>query len=228
MQVLIRFSKLPCARFVSHLDQMRMMQRAFRRACWPLAYSNGYHPHPQMSFALALPVGACSHSELMQVEVMGEPDLALLMKSLVPQMPDGFRILELRDMGANPASLMAQVEACDWTIDCPGGDPEEAAHFCAWALAQDQIPAVKQGGKSKGKDTDLRPGLLGLSAEATEFGCRIHARLAAGSQTYVQPALCMSVAPQGLRETAWSVCREEMYTRSGEAWLPLADLYKGV
>ncbi|MBR4019618.1 MAG: TIGR03936 family radical SAM-associated protein [Clostridia bacterium] len=56
MRIIARFNKEDSVRFVSHLDVQRLFQRAFRRADLPVAYSNGFNPHQQLSFATALTV----------------------------------------------------------------------------------------------------------------------------------------------------------------------------
>ena len=54
MRIIAKLAKGDEVRFVSHLDIQRLLQRAFRRAGIPLAYSQGFNPHPQLSFATAL------------------------------------------------------------------------------------------------------------------------------------------------------------------------------
>ena len=65
----VRFGRGPEVKFISHLDVMRFWERAFRRARIPLAYSEGFSPHPRISLAAPLPVGVTSEAELMDVMV---------------------------------------------------------------------------------------------------------------------------------------------------------------
>lgn len=58
-----KFTRGEELRFISHLDQQRLFQRAFRRAGLDIAHSNGFNPHPKLSFALAMSVGLMSDSE---------------------------------------------------------------------------------------------------------------------------------------------------------------------
>ena len=57
MRMLAVYHKAEDARFISHLDILRALQRAFRRAGLPLKYSDGFNPHPELSFASALATG---------------------------------------------------------------------------------------------------------------------------------------------------------------------------
>ena len=74
----IRFSKTGRAIWLSHLDLMRTMQRAFLRAGYPLKYSEGFNPHAQISILLPLSVGVSSVCELMDFQLRDDVDLAEL------------------------------------------------------------------------------------------------------------------------------------------------------
>lgn len=67
MRIIASFYKHEQVMFVSHLDMQRLFQRAFRRADLPLAYSNGFNPHPLLSFATALSVGYTSDCEYLML-----------------------------------------------------------------------------------------------------------------------------------------------------------------
>ncbi len=225
MQAVVQFSKTGSARYVSHLDTLRMMQRAFRRAGWPLAYSQGYHPHPQMSFALALPVGAEAQADLMQVELTGEPDLNMLKDKLAAAMPPGFAVSGLCPM-QDKAVLTTMVTACDWIFSFPADCEGEVRTFASFLEASESLPAVKQSGKKPGKIVDVRPGMT-IGPVTTENGiCRLPMRLRASQEDYVQPALVMSLAPESLQQSVWQLRRGTMYTtRDGEI-CPLIKIFE--
>ena len=63
----IRFSRGEEIKYISHLDLIRLWQRALNRAGIPLAYSAGFNPHPRISMALALAMGVTSEAELMDI-----------------------------------------------------------------------------------------------------------------------------------------------------------------
>ena len=65
----IRFSRGEDVKYISHLDLIRLWQRALNRAGIPLTYSRGFNPHPQISMALALAMGVTSEAELMDIYV---------------------------------------------------------------------------------------------------------------------------------------------------------------
>lgn len=83
----LRYTKLGDAKYISHLDFMRTIQRAMRRARLPLEYSKGFNPHPILSFALPLAVGISGEGELMQAEFsedMSGEELANRLNSALP------------------------------------------------------------------------------------------------------------------------------------------------
>ena len=83
----MRFSKTGRAVYISHLDLMRTMQRAFLRAGYPLKYSEGFNPHAQISILLPLSVGCASECELMDFQLTEEVDLQELPARLTAVMP---------------------------------------------------------------------------------------------------------------------------------------------
>ncbi len=68
----IVFEKKGQAVWISHLDLMRLFQRAFKRAGLPLTHTQGFNPRPSVSIALPLSVGVESSCELLDFELSGE------------------------------------------------------------------------------------------------------------------------------------------------------------
>ena len=69
----VLFSKTGNGVWISHLDLMRLFQRAFQRAGLPLKHSQGFRPRPVVSIALPLSVGVQSVCELLDFELDGPP-----------------------------------------------------------------------------------------------------------------------------------------------------------
>lgn len=90
----LRFAKKGKAVYISHLDLMRTLQRAFLRAGYSLKYSEGFNPHPVISILLPLSVGASSECELMDFQLTEDADLAELPARLTAAMPEGITALE--------------------------------------------------------------------------------------------------------------------------------------
>ena len=91
----LRFSKTGRAVYISHLDLMRTMTRAFLRAECRLKYSEGFNPHPNISIALPLSVGCESLCEIMDFRLIEGKDPDDILKSLSVQLPEGIEALEV-------------------------------------------------------------------------------------------------------------------------------------
>lgn len=92
------FVKKGPARYLSHLEMVRIFIRALRRAEVDVAYSEGFHPMPKVSFTCAVPVGTESLHEVVDIEVYGPVDVPIMKKTLNKQLPEGFKILDAEDV----------------------------------------------------------------------------------------------------------------------------------
>ena len=90
--VRIRLSKRGRIKFVSHLDMFRTMQRAVRRADIPLWYTEGFNPHPYISYLLALPLGVEGIAEPIDIRLVEPMTMDALKERLNAVMPEGMRV----------------------------------------------------------------------------------------------------------------------------------------
>src|SRR5439155_18331723 len=93
MHIRVRFQKLGKVRWTSHRDVARMWERACRRVRVPLAYTRGFSPRPKLSFGLALPTGAESLAEYLDMDLVDEASVDVDVDSLAdlfsPALPVG-------------------------------------------------------------------------------------------------------------------------------------------
>ena len=87
------FTKTGMAKYISHLDLMRTMQRALLRAGFEIKHTQGFNPHPHMVFALPLPVGCESVCELMDFELVAEKTPDEIVEELNRTLPEGIEVL---------------------------------------------------------------------------------------------------------------------------------------
>ena len=95
------FSKTGRAVWISHLDLMHTLQRAFSRSGIRLKYSEGFNPHPIMSIALPLSVGMESNCEILDIKCDNEVDITLLNRAL----PEGIEILRAYEAERKPSEI---------------------------------------------------------------------------------------------------------------------------
>ena len=163
MRAVIKFKKGEQVKFVSHLDMLRLFQRAFRRARLPLAFSKGFNPHPLMSFATALSVGVTSDGEYLDVILTEPVPTQKLMDDVNATLPEGVRILEVIDAGESKTSLTSLMRSARYDITIAFGRelaPGELRRTLDDML-KGEIVVMKKT-KSGIKPTDIAPMLMEL------------------------------------------------------------------
>jgi len=118
----LKFGRGEELKFLSHLDLMRLWERALRRAELPLAYSEGFTPHPRISLAAPLSVGVTSQAELMDVFLSRWVSPHSLVAQAKRQLPDGLDLLEAWPVGLNVPSLQSQVRFAEYKVEVDTGE----------------------------------------------------------------------------------------------------------
>jgi radical SAM family uncharacterized protein/radical SAM-linked protein len=90
--ITVCYSRENEARFFGHLELVNIILRAIRRANIPVAYSQGFHPMPKISFDNPLPLGYESTGELFKMRVPANITPGKIKKKLEPELPDGLKI----------------------------------------------------------------------------------------------------------------------------------------
>jgi len=161
MRIIARFEKGEAVRFVSHLDIQRTFQRAFRRANIPLAYSQGFNPHPQLSFATALALGYTSEAEWFDVKLSEDMQPDAFRDAVNAVLPSAFRILEAQSAEEKLPALTALMAASyhEITFALPGSLSKEALIAAFDKMTAGDIFVEK---RTKGgiKTVNIRPMLL--------------------------------------------------------------------
>jgi radical SAM-linked protein len=162
----LRFSKTGKIRFTSHRDVARMWERALRRSGLPVEYSQGFVPHPLVSFGLALPTGCESLGEYLDVRLgppgPGETPLEGLAEALTPLLPDGIDVQAAALVGETEGSLQQEVASCDWELEVLGVPGEELRERVDNVLTA-PVLTVRRQRKGREVDDDVRPAILALS-----------------------------------------------------------------
>lgn len=160
----ICFTKSGSAVWISHLDLMRVLQRAFRRAEIPLRHSQGFSPHPSLSIALPLSVGVASQCELADFDLdeSAEIVLAEIPHRLNAAMPQGIEVLDCYDDGQKLKHL--QWLEAELTLIYDRGVPTGAASEIE-ALLRSSPLSVEKHGKNGPVTVDIAPMLKRLSVE---------------------------------------------------------------
>ncbi len=140
-----RIARTGNARFLAHLEAMNAWARALRRARAPLAYTQGFHPHPKLAFSAALPQNEESMGEYMDVTLVARVDPEALRAALSATAPDGFGVTAVREVPLNSSSLMSLVQGGEYTIWFPGESAESLTARVAEILGHDAISIGRKG-----------------------------------------------------------------------------------
>ena len=125
-RIRIRYAKRGPLRFTSHRDFARAFERAVRRAGVPIAFSQGFTPHPKISYASAAPTGAASEAEYLEIGLQTHTDPAVVRTSLDAALSPGIDVLDAVEAEAG-TSLADRIDASAWRIELPGIEPEALA-----------------------------------------------------------------------------------------------------
>lgn len=166
VRILIKFTKTEGVRFISHLDTMRTIARAIRRADIPIEYSKGFNPHPSISVALPLSLGVESIAEYADVNLTEEVDLNELKERLNENLPRGLQIVDVVEVVGKKPSAMGSVNAALYDIKLNRNDTsfEEANTLVRNIMSQGEILREKRT-KSGTRESDLRPFILKLELD---------------------------------------------------------------
>ena len=171
-------------KYITHLDLMRFWERALRRAGLPVAYSEGFSPHPQIALAAPLPVGTTSDAELMDVFLDQPIAPAVFMREASQQLPPAMRISAVEEAGLALPALQADVRFAEYEVDLPppggaSGDTalEDATRAVDVFLAAESVPWEHKR-DDEVRSYDIRAQVAQITASASaDGGVRLLMRL---------------------------------------------------
>ncbi|OPL08992.1 MAG: hypothetical protein AVO33_08775 [delta proteobacterium ML8_F1] len=176
-------------RFLSHLETHKMLERSLRRAGVPLAFSQGFNPHPNISFAAPLPVGTLSDYEVIHVELAVGIDPGELIARQRCCFPGDFVLLKGKLVEKSP-SLMKEVVRSDYRVtlnlSCAAEEIEDRIREF---LNQDSHLIRKRTKKGRINDLDIRPQVRTLTYDEKDHS--IFMSLDTGSVSNLKPLVLM-------------------------------------
>lgn len=166
MRIIANFHKGEALRFTSHLDIQRLVQRAMRRAELPLRYSQGFNPHPLLSFASALSVGYTSDAEWLDIQLEQRTPADEFSSRVNAALPEGLRIIRALELDESMPALTALLQKATYKVSLMPEAPCTAAQLQAGIDALLSKPImVEKRTKSGNKMVDLRPMVLAMSLQ---------------------------------------------------------------
>ncbi|HRU06138.1 MAG TPA: TIGR03936 family radical SAM-associated protein [Candidatus Brocadiia bacterium] len=184
-RIRVWFAKQDLARFVSHLDLMRAVERALRRSGLPLHMTSGFNPHPRYSFPAPLGVGMAGRREVMEFELNGRTALDEVARRLGAALPPGVELKAVEEAGPKPAQV-AEMEYVARPRDAGAERSRVDEGRLREVLSRETI-WVERERKGQRKKVDIRPFIEDMRVEGGAVVMRF--RVMAGATTRPEEAL---------------------------------------
>ena len=187
-EVRLRFSKTDRLKYISHLDINRAMSRALKRAQIPLWYTEGFNPHPYMSFSLPLSLGVESLCESVDLRIIGDITNDEIKNRLNNVLPQDIKIVDVYDDFRDNSEIVYS----DYVYKFEFKDNEAAFEKIKNVLSSDEIIALKkgkQGRKRVMKETNIKSFIDKYSISIRNDVIVLNIRLLAGPEKNLNPSL---------------------------------------
>lgn len=194
----LRFKKTGRAVYISHLDLMDTIQRAFSRAEYGLKYSEGFNPRPQISIALPLSVGTGSVCEVMDFKLRCETALDDFPQRLTAAMPEGIEIIEVYEP-QRKASEIKWLEV-EGVMEYDERDVGEMAAALRGFYAAPEIVITKKTKRGLG-EMDIKPAIQSIAFTPCDKCVKVDAFISAQEPT-LNPELLTDALRQRAPEIA--------------------------
>ncbi len=160
---------------LSHLDMIRLFDRAVRRAAIPIAFTGGFHPGPRISPANALSLGVTSSGEIVDFELTQPMDVAEFQAKLTAEFPEDLPIYRVEEIDLNTPSATQLLEKAEYTItatitseEAPRYSPEKWQQWIQEILQKDTIWQEQTTKSGKVQQVNLRDRLHALWVDGGE------------------------------------------------------------
>lgn len=177
------------AKYISHLDLAQVFERSMRRASIPMAFSEGFNPHPKFSFGSALAVGVCSSGEYMDVELKGYLPANEVKARLNKSLPEGFYADDVIAMTEKKTKLMAVINRAKYIAKLPLLENFTTASLqenLNDLLSHDDLMVMRKTKKGI-KERNIRSGIFELEGKIEENIAYIKMTVQTGSEGNVRP-----------------------------------------
>jgi radical SAM-linked protein len=184
----IRFNRGEEVKYISHLDLIRLWQRALNRAGIPLTYSRGFNPHPQISMALALAMGVTSEAELMDIMLDKFVSPHIFTTSVGQQLPQGIAISDVYNTPMTMPSLQSQVRQAEYKVEIVTDKSKSEVETAINTLLEKEILPWQHQRDTGPRKYDLRTLIHDLwLIDWRDGGCTVGMRLRCDSQGSGRP-----------------------------------------
>lgn len=230
-RLLIKFTKNRNAKFISHLDTLRTLRRAFRRAELPISYSKGFNPHASISVASPLSLGIESIAEYADVEIDNEVDTNIIVKTLNDALPGDIKIVNVVQVKGKMQASMAAVAGAKYSIRFEKqASTQLVENIISKILEATEIMKMKKT-KSGEKLINIRSFIKDISYEKFDnVGIKFECILQSGSNGSLGAEAVADLIKEYSNGEIYGhpyMIREEIYTYVGDRRIPLDSYFSG-
>lgn len=186
IKVRARFEKKGRAKYISHLDLNRAMQRAFTRSKLPIWFTQGFNPHPYLMFPLPLSLGYDSSVELMDFALNIEMDYSEIRNAMNAVLPEGLKIVEVMPVGLKHT----EIGFAEYRITVISNEENLLEQFNDF-ISQEIISVKKRTKKKTFIDVDIKPIIDIKEAYKIEGGFEFLIMLPSGTEKNYNPSLVL-------------------------------------
>ncbi len=209
-------------RFLSHLDMLRMFERAIRRARIPIAFTEGFNPHPKLSFGPSLATGLTSDAEYVDVQFMPNGQDYDLAEMLTPQFPKGVDILQVKYSDKKSPALASLANRADFKIHLNGEtNKKEIEDRIETILSQHEL-TIERKKQKQSRTIDVRPYIDSL--EATDWGIFARTRMENGKSIRADELLFLLFPHDEFLQQTTRVHRAALWVQQGDKLVAPMDL----
>ncbi len=174
------FEKCGRAKYISHLDLNRCMQRCFKRSGIPIWYTEGFNPHIYITFALPLSLGYESKVEIMDFNITEDEPFEIIAEKLNKAMPEGIKVVKVY----SPQTKHTLIKYADFKMIFSGDVKSELEDF----IENGNMTTIKKTKRGE-KEIDLREFVRLTGCDKEGENTSVTLRLPAGNDLNINPSL---------------------------------------
>ena len=211
------FSKKGNAKYVSHLDLNRCMIRAVRRARLPIWYTEGFNPHPFITFALPLSLGHEGLRETMDIKLPEDVDYAQVKEQINAALPHDIQVVDIREAAMKPKEIAFARYEIRVSAQSLSGEPLKKQVDETLSLPEILVPRKTKSGI---KEIDLSAHITQYASSIDGDCVRIDIVLPAGSAQNINPVVVVDALGKYLNVALRAdIRRTEIYNKQLECFL---------
>lgn len=216
-RIRMRWGRGPRFRYISHLDNLRLMERLIRQANLPIAWSQGFNPSMKLSFGPPLPVGFTSETEFVDI-ILEQPFMTYMLEQMQKHVPDDMTIYEVRTVLTKAASLSALLNRVLYTVPVACWESIDSLGEQIKTIMQRDSIEIERAGKQQMRTVDIRPAIFRLET----VGDRLEMLLGIGEGGYAKPTEVLALLADHMHiPTAAVPCHRASLFRVTETGEPL-------